>query len=483
MDTVTITGDWVGRVIDGRFTLLEWLGGSERGGVFRTELEGPRAEKAAIKLIPADAAGAAARYSGWASSMKLSHPHLTSVFRFGRCHIDGTALIYAVTEFADEILSQVLPERAITTEEAGEMLEPVADTLSYLHGRGFVHGHLKPMNIMVVDNRLKISGDSLYLAGSYRKPASALGAYDAPELATRPISPAADLWSLGVTLIEALTRRAPASGQAALFESGVIASIPQPFADIARHCLPENPAHRWSADEVKHRLESDDAAPAAVEKTTSKPASGMRAAAIAGAALLMVIVLAFLLISHSKPRPASPAPVAKSSPAAPAVAPPPAQNAAPSAPQNATPPAPQSAAPRNPSPQAVAPSTPQAAAPTAPKTAIAPQAEMPATQGPMTKGLVAQRVLPDVSPKASATIHGKVTVSIRASVDTRGEVSDATFTSEGPSKYFARLALEAARQWRFQPAQSGGQPVPSVWILRFEFTPSGAEAIPLEQSP
>lgn len=89
-----------------------------------------------------------------------------------------------------------------------------------------------------------------------------------------------------------------------------------------------------------------------------------------------------------------------------------------------------------------------------------------------------QRIMPDVPRQASATIHGKVVVVIRVAVDASGAVSNATFESEGPSKYFARLALDAARQWKFRPAQSGGQAVPGAWNLRFEFRQSGTEATP-----
>jgi hypothetical protein len=471
MDTAAITRDWVGRVIDGKFTLREWLGGSERGAVFRTELEGPRAEKAAIKLIPADAADAGVRYASWASSMKLSHPHLMSVFRFGRCQIDGLSLIYAVTEFADEVLAQVLPDRPISPDEAQEMLDPVVDALSYLHGRGFVHGYLKPTNIMVVDNRLKIPGDNVRLAGNSRKSASALSAYDAPELVSRPISPPADLWSLGVTLVEALTQREPAVGPAAPFEPGVIESIPQPFADIARHCLRENPAQRWSADDVKRCLGSGAAESAPAAKAERKSPAGKLAALIA--ALAVLIVIAFVLLPHSKRQPATPAAPANSSPTAPAATSQPATpSPAPATPQASSAPTPQSAA--QPSPQA---------APPAPQVTVPPPREPQAPQGSLVKGSVAQRVLPDVPQKASATIQGKVSVAIRAAVDARGAVSVATFESEGPSKYFGRLALDASREWKFQPAQSGGQAVPSVWILRFEFRNDGTEAAAEERSP
>ena len=471
MDTATITREWVGRVIDEKFALREWLGGSESGGVFRTELEGPRAEKAAIKLIRADAADAGARYSGWASSMKLSHPHLMRVFRFGRCQIDGNWFIYAVTEFADEVLAQVLPDRAITADEAGEMIDPVADALAYLHGRGFVHGHLKPTNIMVVENRLKISGDDLHAAGNFRKPATALTAYDAPELASRPISPPADLWSLGVVLVEALTQRAPATGQAAPFESGVVESIAQPFGDIVGHCLLVNPAQRWSAEDVKRRLVSDNAAPAPAN-ADKKLWAGKRAAILAAIAVL--IVVAFILMPHRKQKP-GPAPSGTtSSPSAPAAtSPPTTQSSAPATPQASIAPGGQAATP--PPSQPVNPSAPQTANPLA--------REPQAPRSSAAQASVLQRVMPDVPRQASATIHGKVTVVLRVAVDASGAVSNATFESEGPSKYFARLALDAARQWKFQPAQSGGQAESSVWILRFEFKPSGTEVTPEERKP
>jgi TonB family protein len=57
-------------------------------------------------------------------------------------------------------------------------------------------------------------------------------------------------------------------------------------------------------------------------------------------------------------------------------------------------------------------------------------------------------------------------------VDGAGNVSNAAFESQGPSKYFADAALQAARQWKFKPAQTA---VPGAWTLQFRFTRAGAE--------
>ena len=107
-------------------------------------------------------------------------------------------------------------------------------------------------------------------------------------------------------------------------------------------------------------------------------------------------------------------------------------------------------------------------------------AQAPSAKGATAKGEVAQRVVPDVPQKASATIHGKVDVSVRVTVDAGGAVSDAALDSPGASKYFANLALDAARRWKFKPARADGQAVSSAWVLRFDFGPTGTEVAAAE---
>jgi TonB family protein len=85
-------------------------------------------------------------------------------------------------------------------------------------------------------------------------------------------------------------------------------------------------------------------------------------------------------------------------------------------------------------------------------------------------GEIVHQVLPEVLPRARSTIHGKVAASIRVEVDASGDVTDATLESAGPSQYFSGLALKAARQWKFAPADA-----PRVWTLKFEFTRTGTK--------
>ncbi len=182
-----MTGTWKqleGQVVNGEFYLRQYLGGSDQSAVFLTELSEPEARKAAIKLIPAEPANAELYLSRLMRSTKLSHPHLMKIYQVGRCQVGLRKQLYIVMECAEENLSQILPERPLTPAEARQMLEPILDVLTYLHGEGFAHGHIKPSNILAVDDQIKISSDGLYPL--MNEPSGVLGkpdAYDPPEAA------------------------------------------------------------------------------------------------------------------------------------------------------------------------------------------------------------------------------------------------------------------------------------------------------------
>src|SRR5581483_943184 len=176
MNAVSIRGDWVGRKIDRKFPLIAWLGGSGSTGVFLTEIvddsevagggssSAVEPTKAAIKLVSASPQ-AEDQLAMWTRASLLSHPHVARILSSGYAEIDGSRVIYVVTELAEEILAQIIPERSLTADETREMLGPVLDALTYLHGKGYVHAHLKPSNILVIGNEVKVSSDGLLVAG------------------------------------------------------------------------------------------------------------------------------------------------------------------------------------------------------------------------------------------------------------------------------------------------------------------------------
>jgi TonB family protein len=82
-------------------------------------------------------------------------------------------------------------------------------------------------------------------------------------------------------------------------------------------------------------------------------------------------------------------------------------------------------------------------------------------------------VSPSVPRSALNTISGTIVVTVRVTIDKEGTVRDATTIVPGPSRYFARLATEAAKKWTFTPTDSDEQ---RSMVLRFTFRRSGATA-------
>jgi TonB family protein len=241
-----------GQVVNGEFPLVQHLGGSDHSVVFLTQRGKNKAEKAAIKFIQTDPANAELQLSRWKQASQISHPNLIKQFETGRCHLAGMDLLYVVMEYAQENLAQFLPERALSPAETRDMLEPFLETLTHLHGKGFVHGRIKPGNILAIDDQLKLSSDSLSRIGEAQSAAEKPDVYTAPETVGGSASPVGDVWSLGVTLVETLTQHAPVRAEHQ--DPQVADSVPQPFLDIARHSLRSDPQSRWTVAEISTRL-------------------------------------------------------------------------------------------------------------------------------------------------------------------------------------------------------------------------------------
>lgn len=481
MNTAAIQADWAGRVIDGRFTLLQWLGASDSGGIFLAELHGLAWNRGDIELIPADAPDSEARKGSWELAAAFSHPHLNRLIEKGSCRLDDVALLFAVTEHSDEVLAQILLERPLTVDEVGEMLGPLLDALSYLHSNGFVHGHLRPSNIMAIDDRLKLSSNRVLAVGRHVEHSLAATVYDAPEIATGPVSPAADIWSLGVTLIEAFTQH-PVWDKSPQGEPIVPPSIPQPFYTIAQECLRVDPARRCTLKDIKARLQPEPHPPAQVsevkeQEEARKPAPARSKGPLLIAGVLILIAFAatlFIWSRHSQ----SPAATRESEPAVPAPTPeaPAVSNPAPNGIENKG----AVAEPVPPEVPSVATRESEPAIPAPPQESQT--ASTPAPNGVENKGAVVERVLPEVPPTALSTIRGQFKLAILVAVDPQGKVSNAEIDSQGPSRYFANLALQAAQKWKFKAPIVGDKPVSSEWILQFRFTREATEVTPVQVS-
>jgi TonB family protein len=582
---------WEGQVVDARFLLRQYLGGSEHSAVFLTE-RGTPPQKAAIKFIQVDEPDAELQLFRWKHATKLSNSHLLRTFESGRCHLSNFELLYVVMEYAEENLSQFLPQRPLTPAEARDVLAPTLQGLAFLHGDGLVHGHVRPSNILAIDDQLKLSSDGVFSIDEHAEqghlPAAEprqsifpagmrhVSPYDPPEIAKGIISPAGDVWSLGITLVEALTQQLPAVG-AGTQDPIVPDTLPAIFLDIARHCLHRDPQRRWTVVEIAARLNPGSVAPSA---SAAKPASAPSLAHLPPGTLPGILsnvpsqVSAPAYLASAKSQPARPTPPVAAHPPAhtqtvavrgtatrprydlvqpqlkrppllpplpklnylplsvvaalaltaiflgprllhhrapaqqtatiepsssPSIKPVPAvahtKNAAKSAPKPA-PSTEHSSSASSPRPSQASPSlekasdkhspiTPAAAPATLTSVSDTPRVQPVAksSEGSVTQGEVLEQIMPDVSPKARATIRGTVHVAIKLHVDTTGNVASAELFSPGPSRYFADQALQAAHRWDFAPAKVDGHAVPSEWVVRFEFTPFNTKAHPTQSTP
>jgi len=200
---------WEGQVIDGGLPLRRLVGVSDHSGVFLTEAPARGLANAAIKLVPAIPTLAESQLAHWNAAAGLSHPRLLRLFASGRCQLDNLHFLYVLMEYADQTLAQLLEARALTEIEARETLPPTLEALAFLHSRNAVQGQLKPSNILVVGEQLKLASDTIRPAGGAATSISMLSVYDPPEGRDGSFSTAGDIWALGVTLYEALTRTTP----------------------------------------------------------------------------------------------------------------------------------------------------------------------------------------------------------------------------------------------------------------------------------
>lgn len=400
---------WEGQVIAGAFPLQQCLEGDGGHAIFLTEYGQGEPQKAAIKIVVGTPESTEAQLAHWSRVAKLSHRNLLRILAMGEAKSGDTPLVYLVMEYADESLAQVIPVRPLTIEEAGQMLEPALSVLAYIHGEGFQHGHIEPGHILAAGDCLKIS---IADVGSVGESAITIpDAYTPPEGVA---SPAGDVWSLGITLVEALTQHVPDRRPTEPAERIVPETLAPPFLEIARRCLRPDPGARPIAAEVAALLHSPEC-----------PAKRAPPKLIYVLAVATALVLSVVIVPRFMDHPAANAPVKSAE----------------------VPPVPRS------EPEPKAQSSPPVA---------------------REQDEILQRALPDVPAKASQTIRGKVKVGVRVRVDGSGNVAEARLESAGPSKYFAGLALQAARRWKFAPATADDSVRPREWRLDFEFSRAGA---------
>jgi TonB family protein len=419
---------WEGQVVNGVFPLRRFLSASDHSAVFLTECKAQNIADAALKLIRATPEQEA-QLVRWKMAASLSHPHLIQLLDSGRCEFEGLAFLFVVMEHADQTLAQILPGRALSADEVREMLVPTLGALSFLHDRNWVQGQLKPSNILVVKDQIKLASDTARPAGLSMADAAAPSVYDAPEIKEGEFSAASDIWSLGITMVEALTQRPPPGPDSGFETALAAAAVPPSLTEIVRQCLIRDPAGRPSAARLEAEIKPSPAMPEVTLVSPPKRSASKRGLFAAAIAVVLIVAVAGwagrrLLGLRAAPQQA---------------------DSIVSASQNSVP-----------SNSAFV------------STQAQPDQPVPPTNS---SALVLHEEIPDLSRGARDTIRGHIKVEVRVTVDASGNVIEETLGRGGTSKYFDRLATTAAGKWKFAPAADQGS---RKYLLRFEFTRSGA---------
>ena len=150
---------------------------------------------------------------------RLSHPNIVTVIDRG--NDDGRQYIVFEHVDGENLKEFVLRSGRLPVRRALELALAIADGLSFAHQRGLVHRDVKPQNVLLnKDGDVKVTdfgiARSLHVEHGVTQTGTVMGTgeYLAPEQASgKPVSPATDVYSLGVVLWELLAGDVPFVGE------------------------------------------------------------------------------------------------------------------------------------------------------------------------------------------------------------------------------------------------------------------------------
>lgn len=207
----------------------------------------------------------------------LQHPNIIQVFDYGQ---SGPSY-YIVMEFVDgtDLRRYLKKQGILSNERAIEIAHDVAMGLGAAHKRGIVHRDVKPQNVMLNDAGM-VKLTDFGIASMYKDAEAerltttgmTLGTvqYYAPEQAQGEIvSPAADIYALGIVMYEMLTGRTPFDGDTPVAvamrhiqdipepPSALNPRIPPGIERVILKCLEKDPRARYrDGDALAYALEN-----------------------------------------------------------------------------------------------------------------------------------------------------------------------------------------------------------------------------------
>jgi beta-lactam-binding protein with PASTA domain/predicted Ser/Thr protein kinase len=261
-------------VVDGRYRVLRRLGSGGMADVWCAQ-DQQLDRKVALKVLHhrfAQDHEFVERFRREASAAAgLQHPNVVGIFDRGE--VDGT--YYIAMQYVEGASLKQLIERGLSISAAVGVIRQVLEATRFAHEHGIVHRDLKPHNILVNrEGRATVADFGIARAGhsEITQTGSVMGTahYLSPEQAQGlPVTPASDLYSIGVMLYEALTRQVPFEGDSAVAVAlKQVSEQPEPpsrlnpevspaLDSVVLKALAKDPSNRFSsADEFLRALEA-----------------------------------------------------------------------------------------------------------------------------------------------------------------------------------------------------------------------------------
>jgi eukaryotic-like serine/threonine-protein kinase len=252
-------------VLGDRYRLGERIAGGGMGSVYRA-VDESLGRHVAVKVLRRELAAEPAyleRFRREArASAALSHPGVAGVYDYGE--LGGSAFIVMELVEGETLAERIAARGRLPWPEAFAIGEQVARALAAAHAHGLVHRDVKPGNVMVdAAARAKVTDFGIAKAAAsapLTRTGMVVGSanYVAPEQAQGDdVGPAADQYSLGCVLFEAVTGSPPYRGASAVAIAAqhVSAPVPDPrrpdlpvaAGDLIRRALAKSPEDRFTS--------------------------------------------------------------------------------------------------------------------------------------------------------------------------------------------------------------------------------------------
>ena len=288
--------DLLGTQVAGRYILRDLVYAGRRQAEYVGAAVDDGEVPVSVALIEAEPGEVEQELAAIARAKQLQHPNLLYVLDGGECPVEGTRMLYIVTEAAQGTLAEV--RAAGPPPEPAALLEDLLAALEWLHSQDLIYRTLDPETIVLVNGHWKLSDLSQVHSSGPFEPAPA-GRTGPPEAGSGLILPAWDSWTLGILLRDLLPQTQPA-----------------PFDAIVRGCLEPDYRKRLTLTAIRALLKP---APA-LEPT--RPARSRSRIILAAAAVALCVLAFALLLRHRETTPppapprveSRPAPVAPSTP-------------------------------------------------------------------------------------------------------------------------------------------------------------------------